>query len=375
MERVLYVMHSTSLIYGASKSLSELLRNVDYEFDLVFPKSTSNNISDQDIRKHFGKNLKNIFRFWLPYEKVFLGKSKSDYLSLNTYKYYLKQLISYIDIFKIRGLAKRYNYIYLNSITLYPIINKKSRYFIHIREIYSGSSFRMKFLVRKLNSALGIIFIDNSTFEPFINKVNNYIILNNPFDMRNVRDIEKEKILHELHIKQNTIIVSILGKITELKGIRFIIEAFSKINRDEMILLIVGDVNNPYADYCKKMSIGTDKIHFLGELTDVEPIYAISDYILRGDPVFAIGRTIYEGLYSGCNVIIPGTENNAKDIFQYLTFKEKIHFYFPRDQESLLKILNNCRKNSILTDYPISNIDCYISSHREFISESLGWKM
>lgn len=377
MSRVLYVMHSTNLIYGASKSLGILLRNVDYEFDLIVPKSTSNDISEQQIRDYFGEKLINIYRFWLPYEQIFLGKGKKNLLYMKTYKYYVKQLISYLYIYKIRLLIEKhnYNFIYLNSMTLYPLIGDKANYIMHVREIYSGSNLIKRLLIKKLNTAAGVIFIDNSTFEPFRNEISQSIILNNPFDMKNVRDINKNAVLRELQISENTVVVSIIGKISELKGIDFVIKTFKETNRKEIVLLIVGDVNNPYADYCKKISAGFDNIRFVGELKNADSIYAISDYIVRGDPLFAIGRTIYEGLYSGCNTIIPGTEINVKGIFDYRIFKEKIIFYPPRDEVSLLEVFNNCRKNDTFKDYPMSNIDSYLISHREFIQKSIGWKV
>ena len=82
-------------------------------------------------------------------------------------------------------------------------------------------------------------------------------------------------------------------------------------------------------------------------MENVNGIYAISDFIIRGEECFGVGRTVYEGLYSGCNVIIQG--ERQIDLFKisgYDKFKKKIFFYEPRNPEILRKtvisVVNNC---------------------------------
>jgi hypothetical protein len=116
------------MVYGASKSISELLKNVDYEFDIILPKSISDKLNEKEIRSFYGSKVGKIYRYWLPYKRVFLGRDNLNITKLDTYKYLIREIISYFNIPLIHMLAskERYDFVYLNSITLYPLISKKN---------------------------------------------------------------------------------------------------------------------------------------------------------------------------------------------------------------------------------------------------------
>ena len=131
MKKGLFIIHSTNMVYGASKSISELLKNVDYEFDIILPKSISDKLNEKEIRSFYGSKVGKIYRYWLPYKRVFLGRDNLNITKLDTYKYLIREIISYFNIPLIHMLAskERYDFVYLNSITLYPLISKKNNCF------------------------------------------------------------------------------------------------------------------------------------------------------------------------------------------------------------------------------------------------------
>jgi len=323
-------------------------------------------------------NLINIYRFWLPFEKIFLGKSILDFRKFDTYKYIIKQLLSYISILflRIHIRKKGYWFVYLNSITLYPIINNSQNYFLHVREILDTSNFYYKKITRKMNKCKGVIFIDYSTYFPFIGIKAPSIIMNNPIDMESVKGLDLKMICKNLNIDLNNTVISILGTISEVKGVDFIINCLNQSSNRNIILLVVGDIEdkkNSYSKHCQVIAKINKNIRFIGEMADVTSIYAISDYIIRGEPVFAIGRTIYEGLYSGCKVIVPGDIENCKDkIFNYYQYKEKIIFYEPRNELDLIKKINQLGKVEKNLDDFVSNTQDYQRMHTSFINESIG---
>ena len=352
--KILFINHSSNFIYGGTKSLVQMLNNLykEIEYDLVLPKSLKTIDETQNIEDFIKKRPGKLFRCWLPYKKCYLSHKSMSLkgkvaTSIQTAMYYL-------------------NKTKINSLIMYPIVDNKNRYFIHIREIFEGDHREYRHILKKLKNAVGVIFIDTGTEKPFIGKLKNYIVLNNPFDMSGVIDIDENLVEDELGIKtKDKIVFSVIGMITEGKGIEFIIKVFMKINNPDLLLLIVGNEKNKYAQNCIKNAKRDKRIKFIGEIKDINKIYKITDCVLRGDEKFGIGRTIYEGLYSGCNVILPG-DKNKDTIFDEELFLNRVGFYSPRDEEELFLKINmfafKVRERSCK-----SNIDKYLKGWSNYV--------
>jgi hypothetical protein len=366
----LFVIHSTNLVYGASKSLAQLLNNVNFEYDLIFPKTLSDNISDEEIREIYGGRVQNIYRVWLPYELCFYGKPKLKVFSKTTLKYIAKQIISKLNRNEINKImvSGGYDFIYLNSLTLYPLINKKFKTFIHVREVVECSERKFKEIVTQLNKATGVVFIDYSSQHSFKDHVTNELILNNPFNMKKLERINASDIYLKYNIPKDNTIFTILGTVSRMKGIDFIIRSFIKSNQPNTTLIIVGNNKNDYGDKCKELALDKNNIIFIDELNDPSEIYSITDYVLRGESMFTIGRTVYEGLYSGCNVIIQGNKKeDSQNIFEYEKFKDNIFFYTPKNEEKLVSTIKRQSGIKVKKRNYYSNIDKYVETLESYI--------
>lgn len=337
-KKYLFITHDTS-IYGASRSLQTLLKNINVEYDLVIQKKlrSSNNIDD--IKTFFGGNASNIYEFYLPFEECFIGRNKNKKF-VNKIFDYVKSIFYKLNKHKIYRLIDKNNYtaIHLNSIVLYPLIDNKSPFFIHIRELFDGVT--KNNLMQFLQKAEGIIFIDNEVAKPFIENITEKsLILNNPFDMRNMQK-------YPLNSDKNLTIFSIIGAITEEKGVDFIIKVFLSTSNLNYRLYVVGNGSSEFVEKCKNFAKNDNRIIFYGEEKEIEKIYAISNCIIRGEDIPRVGRTIYEGLYAGCSVLIPYSEDMIK-IDDYEKFKDKIIFYSPRNITSCKEVFetNTFEKN------------------------------
>lgn len=366
----LFVIHSTNLVYGASKSLAQLLNNVNFEYDLIFPKVLSDNISDEEIREIYGSRVQNIYRVWLPYELCFYGKPKLKVFSKTALKYIGKQIISKLNRNEINKImvSGGYDFIYLNSLTLYPLINKKFKTFIHVREVVECTERKFKEIVTQLNKATGVVFIDYSSQHSFKDHVTNELILNNPFNMKKLERINASDIYLKYNIPKDNTIFTILGTVSEMKGINFIIRSFIKSNQPNTTLIIVGNNKNEYGDKCKELALEKNNIIFIDELNDPSEIYSITDYVLRGESMFTIGRTVYEGLYSGCNVIIQGNKKeDSQKIFEYEKFKDNIFFYTPKNEAELVSTIKRQSGIKVKKRNYYSNIDKYVDTLESYI--------
>lgn len=368
----LFVIHSVNLVYGASRSLALLLKNIDYDYDIVFPKSISAKVTDEKIREVYGARIGKIFRLRLPFEKIYLGKERHTIFSAAGLKFTLSQLVSRFDFFKLRRIVKKggYDFLYLNSLTLYPLVQEKT--FIHVREVLDCNETIKRSVTSKLERAEGVIFIDKATLQPFAeNKKLTSILLSNPYDMTRVGEVDTERIREQWGISSEDVVYSILGSIIEVKGVREVLSAFIEANISHAKLLIVGDYTGEYAQSCRDLAKGNRSVIFTGELSDPTEIYAISHFVVRGEPMFCVGRTIYEALFSGCSVILPGEANkDFENLDMYEQYQGAVFFYEPRNIKALSQLMRNLQQPENIRSFR-SNVQEYVYQHTSFITDSL----
>ena len=368
--KVLFVLHESKFIYGANRSITGLLQNVDFDYDFMICRSFTTRINEGELREKFGKHLKNIYIVWVPryrcqiYDKLGLY-SECSHVANN--------IMALLYGNKRKGIIRegRYDYIHLNSIVLFPMIDSSAKYVMHVREIINPKYKGMKALKKALTAAAGIIYIDKATKTSVERECVNTrnIVLNNPFDMTCVQDVNYEESLKEYGLSNQNTIFAMLGQIGEMKGSRFVLRAFMKNTNENSRLLIVGNDNHEYAKECRKMAESDKRIIFCGELKDTRSIYRISDYIIRGESQFCIGRTTYEGLFSGADVIVPGFHNDLEGMPNRQDFEGCVHLYKPQDQDALTKVIGECSMHKQTDRTFRSNLPEYMKKYYSFINK------
>jgi len=315
------------------------------------------------VMDNYRNKIGNFYQLCLPLDYCYFGKP--DTISFHI-RAVIKRFFEWLDAKKIQRIIDEghYDYIYLSSLTLHHLVRKSPCTLIHIREIFDNSN---DAVFESLKIARGVIFIDAATAKPFEHlHLGNAILLNNPFWMH--RRIENVPYALRPNIDQvHKTVFSIIGRIEEIKGVDFVIESFRKVPDDNIILLIVGSGEKGYLSRCKSVAGDDKRIVFYGNESDIQLIYDISDYIIRGDPHQCIGRTIYEGLYSGCHVIIPGSETGT--FFEFEKFREKIHFYQPKNTSALTRVIHHRARQKITERIYYSNVPEYIEKFNEFIAK------
>lgn len=369
--KIAFITHDFG-IYGASRSLRNLILQLNKQHDvhIIVHKSYRHKQNIDNISDWFKVKKANIHEFRLFFSNCYYGKAQFSF-KIKIVNFLLKVIWLYIEKRKLYGFLNKeaFDIIHLNSIVLHHVLNKKLKMIIHMREIFDGT---VASVIKNLEKARGVIFIDIATKEAVKNsKITKSIILNNPFDMTVLNNFSSEEFVlgspYEIDWKKRTIF-SIIGKVEDVKGILFVINVFKQYENPNALLLIVGRSNNEYLQECKK-AIGADnRIIIYGEEKEIEKIYFISDYVVRGESLACIGRTTYEALYAGLQVIVPGDiKTDTVLYFDYHIFDEKIHFYSPRNLQALLLVLNNCKEKTYNKKY-LSNIEQYAKSFIDFVT-------
>ena len=369
----LFILHESKFVYGANRSLTELLKNIDYDFDILICKSFTKKIDEHGIRELLGKHLKRIYICWLPRYRCF----SFDKLSvISELSHYVNNFMALIYSRQRKRIIRQgnYDYVHLNSVVLFPVIDDNAVYIMHIREIINLAYHNIKKISQRLRKAGGIICIDEVT-ENALKKIfpeERAIVLNNPFSMLGLKNVNYEENLRKYRLGEENTVFAMLGQVTESKGAKFVIQAFMKQHNEKSRLLIVGNHNHSYGKECEEMAQSDKRIIFCGELKDTTGIYRISDYIIRGDAQFCIGRTIFEGLYAGCGVIIPGGSDDLQSFPEGKKFEEKIIFYPPENESALSDVIEVQAGIKQIDRTLHSNVDDYVDKYNQYIKKTIG---
>lgn len=362
--KILFVTHDVGL-YGASRSLQSLVRGFSgHQVDLLVSRRFVDNVPITELRIRFGSHLRRIYRYFLPFDRVYKGKDPRGIRSAITSA--MREGLWRSHQSNVRRIfdEERYDLIHLNSLTLFRLIDKRHPVFIHVREIYDGSDAKV---YEALQAARGVIFIDEATKKPFEQvKLSQSVVLNNPFDMTSV-DHYRHAAFSNGDPYSSRVVFALIGKLSENKGTIFLIETFRKLTCQGAVLLVVGDGDGKLLSLCRRAAGGDARIQFLGEEPEIDKVYAVADYILRGEAYPCVGRTVYEGLYAGCEVIVPGGEGAAENFFEISRFMNRIHFYQPRDTKSLLGVLERLALQKVFRRPGLTNVPEYLEQFKAFV--------
>jgi hypothetical protein len=259
-----------------------------------------------------------------------------------------------------------YDFVHLNSLVLHPLVSGSHRFILHMRDVYDGGNLEA---VRNVRRAAGVVFIDEATRAPFRDvPLLRSIVLNNPFDMTGVaayRDYRPP--LPDLDPSRHTVF-SVIGVASEAKGTGFIVRAFLKHRDVRSRLIIVGGRERAELDDCRRVASEDRRVIFWGEEREIDKVYAVTDYVLRGEAFPCIGRTVYEGLYAGCRVIAPGDPDAPPPLFEAHTFRDAVHFYRPRDEQALLALFDRLAGDKVGGRTLRSNIAAYERDFTAFVT-------
>src|SRR5205807_4753166 len=111
----------------------------------------------------------------------------------------------------------------------------------------------------------------------------------------------QEKARADLKLKPDEIALLFAGSGWERKGLRFAIEAF-ELCRDRKLRLLVAGRGDAHG-YKPKRFFTEEPIRFLGELADLQPIYAAADIFILPSIYDPFSNACLEALASGLPVI------------------------------------------------------------------------
>ncbi len=367
--KILFVLPSGDTVYGSGRCAVQLARASGLQFDLLVGKSLIHPIDEENLRRQFGDKLGSIYQLWLPNVNFYYGENKNIFVifaAIHKYIMWRIQKRKFRNIIQSNG----YDVIHLNSLILIPMVDKKYRMILHVREVFEGATWKRRYIEKKMSHAAAVIYINPSTRKALGNAGTREIVIQDPFEMEHIADLDAAEIKRNLGLSQDNVVFAILGRYEDRNGTEFIIESFHRAKHKKAVLLVVGASSDGDRKRAERIIEGDSRIRMLGEWKDPSPIFAVSDYILRGERFFSgFSRTVYEGLYSGCKVIFPGQREEAVDSLQYDEFEDNILFYPPRDGNSLADIINECAEYPVIQRSYRSNREEYAGAYIKLLNQ------
>jgi glycosyltransferase involved in cell wall biosynthesis len=366
-KKILFVTHALEGLYGSATSLRLLLEHYSgIEADLILPRSFRHSRDLNTIAARF-PSVRSVHELSLPVDLDVVGIKRSKAELLYGAAHWLnwqRDRVRFRDLIAQRG----YDVVHFNSPVLHRMVEPGMPALTHMRDIILDPNSPV---VDKLSNGLGIVFIDAATRKPFERVIDcvQSITLNNPMHMSDVGQYAGG--FRHPRITANTTVFSMLGRVSPIKGVELVIRAFRQGAGDDALLLIVGDGPKDYVAQCRTQAGADPRIVFWGEEANAKKIYAATDYVVRGDPQPCIGRTVYEGLYCGCRVIMAGL-GAADFIFEADRFQESVELYHAGDSGSLAKVFASCTGKKILARQYLSNVEEYVRAFDGFLDKCLS---
>ncbi len=365
------ILESRGMIGGACESIRLLIQNIGHLVDLIVPKGEEDYISKRMIKQFYGKNVNRIFEFYLPLNLQNTNGSEIFDIDLieRNFRLFKKNRKELYDFLK----KENYAHIHLNGLGLYPVLTRKFPMTIHIRQVFEGNILQKLMIERYLLRAKAVIYIDSSTKEAIKGLKTNNLTISNPIDQTMVNKFDREKVMEDYGFQKHELIFTIAGTIAEHKGHEFLIHAFHDFYEYPYKLLIAGTGDEETKRKYSELSKDNPNIIYLGQISRDEmfKIYSITDYIIRAETFFTIGRTVYEGLYSGSGLIIQGTDRDLLNIKEYNKFKSRIYSYTPRDITEFKSVLHMLKGKKVLERNAISSAKNYGRIFNKYIEKIL----
>lgn len=338
--KVLLVSHvSPDSIYGAGSSLRQHMRllgthrltllspvhkraesvGAEVEVNKIFSPVTYNNDAKHSFFRVWGLSLFSRVAFWAtsPWVLFQLFRTSPDIVHLNSLV-----LSDFLLLLRFYRLFRNVSIV------------------SHVREMLKPSlSAWQKFLILTCDH---FVFIDKAVELRFLSSVGppkDADIVQNPF--KGV--VETTDAPAGLVVGAQKQVFAMAGRIENGKGVLEICRAFYQLESDAAVLVIVGGG----APLCLEeldalVGSSAGRIVYLGEVKNLQEtgFFGRVDFLIRGEPFFCTGRTVYEALYSGGQVILPGHQDNLDEDGILAGFSDSVRFYAPNDFSGLMSIIS-----------------------------------
>ncbi len=346
--KLLFVTTDVGL-YGSSKSLRLTIEAIrrhggfsddDLAVWFQLPLATRRYFFHPDFER-----VKHLRGVPLPCSSVHVGGSEGRLSrGILALRNVLSQLL-WRTVFRRQIASGGYDVIVLNSLVLWPLLPllpATARRVIIVRELVNHE--RVGTSRRAIRTIAGhadvVLAIDRATAGPFPNA----LVTGNPFMMTRARTIRREayqQTCRALNLAPDAIKVVLVGRIEPLKGQERFLDAAERLVDDpRFVFVLVGEGSGPYRDRVVNRADALPNARRLGEVADMDQVYAVADQVVRCEDFLPLGRTFFEAYHAGCGMAIPcGPADDSGEVRDYLD--DGVILYAAGDSAALARAIRD----------------------------------
>lgn len=161
--------------------------------------------------------------------------------------------------------------------------------------------------------------------------------------------VHSEKVRSALEIGENQVVVGTIGRLTSIKGHKYLVEAAQKIvaSVSQVVFLIVGDgsLRKALEDQVKQLSLSS-YFRFTGWRPDIPEMLSIMDIFVLPSLNEGMGRVLVEAMAVGKPVV----GSNVGGIPTLISHGQNGLVVMPRDAEDLARALTELIKDQSLRE-------------------------
>lgn len=312
--KILYITPALNNCGGIESYCMNYYRKMSADIHIDF---ATHEIKDDNYRKEIEKNGGKVYQFYP------LGL-KTMFKSINQIKHFFEEHKDY-DIVHC-NMA--------NAAIFYFYYAKKNG--IKIRILHSHQDNYADKLLHKLRNIPLIYFGKKYTTVgmacskkagDFLFKNKEYIIVNNAIYLQRYgyNDEIRKKVRKKLKIKNNNILLGTVGRLTEQKNQKYLIDILKLLNDDKYKLIIIGDghLEEMLKDKAKKLNV-ENNIIFTGSVNNVEDYMQAMDIFLLPSIYEGLGIVNIEAQVSGLPTIVSDNvpqEAKVTDLIKFVSLK------------------------------------------------------
>jgi glycosyltransferase involved in cell wall biosynthesis len=207
------------------------------------------------------------------------------------------------------------------------------------------------------------------------------VIPNGVVSASNEQPLPRAELFNELHLPANARLIGAVGRLWPQKRVKDLIWAADllKSTRDDTHFLIVGDgpQRSRLLRYCEQIDI-TDRVHFLGERSDVPRLLPHFDVLWLGSEYEGQSNAILEAMSAGIPVIatdIPGNRDLVVDgdtgylvpVGDRFEFARRTHWLL--DDETLRRRLGEAGRDRVHHHFTVAQM---VARHATLYRELAG---
>lgn len=263
-----------------------------------------------------------------------------------------------MDIYYFKNLSNRlasyYNIFLPFEMRNYLMSEIQDLDIIHLQDIYTIISFWLYRKVKKLNTPFfittrGVLSYQSQNKYRFIKKIlkkfiinllksanavfvqtenerkdciklglNNIKLLNNGIDVDEFSNLPKKSVFRKKYnFSMDDIIILYLGRINKVKGLKYLVEAFSKLSyKRDLKLVFIGPDDNYFNELVKKQKLGRNFLYINGLYGDEKiEAYASADIFCLPSIYDCSPNSMLEACAAGLPIITTST-NGLSDLIQ-----------------------------------------------------------